>query len=42
MKPWKYKLENESKQLRSLIDKNEQTLDMIVSIYQQLKEILYE
>lgn len=36
MRRWKYKLENEGKQLRKLIDEDDLTLETIISIYNQL------
>jgi hypothetical protein len=33
---WKYKLEDEGKQLRKLIDEGNESLDTIVSVYNQM------
>ena len=36
MAKWKYKLEDEGKQLRKIINEGEQTLDTIISVYEQI------
>ena len=36
MAKWKYKLEDEGKQLRKIINEGEETLDTIISVYKQI------
>lgn len=36
MGKWKYKLENEGKQLRKLIDEGDLTLETVIAVYNQM------
>lgn len=36
MAKWKYKLEDEGKRLRNLIDDGDQTLETVISVYKQM------